>query len=145
MELYGNKTSTNADMRLYRAMSAGDLPAAWLIKNISKENPASLFNRGLCLFGLGEWEKSLAELKRAEQLLGSPSEIDISERTFFIKALSESERLYLLPLDPESSADCARYALIRVRWLEALCLDNLGRNAEAAAIKRFLSQYKIEL
>lgn len=145
MELYSNKTSANADMRLYRALSAGDLPAAWLIKNISVENPASLFNRGLCLFGLGEWERSLAELKRAEQLLGNPPEIDISERDVFIKSLSESERLYLLPLDPESSADCARYALIRVKWLEALCLDNLGRNAEAALIKRFLSQYKIEL
>lgn len=145
MELYSNKTSANADMRLYRALSAGDLPAAWLIKNISVENPASLFNRGLCLFGLGEWERSLAELKRAEQLLGNPPEIDISERDVFIKSLSENERLYLLPLDPESSADCARYALIRVKWLEALCLDNLGRNAEAALIKRFLSQYKIEL
>ena len=143
--MYDNKTSANADMRLYRALSVGDLPAAQLIKNITEENPASLFNRGLCLFRLEEWENSLAELKRAERMLGSPPEIDISERTFFIRALMKSEQPYLLPLDPESSSDCARYALIRVRWLEVLCLVNLGRNGEAATIKRFLSQYQIEL
>ncbi len=143
--MYDNKTSANADMRLYRALSVGDLPAAQLIKNITEENPASLFNRGLCLFRLEEWENSLAELKRAERMLGSPREIDISERTFFIKALMKSEQPYLLPLDPEYSSDCARYALIRIRWLEVLCLVNLGRNGEAAPIKRFLSQYQIEL
>lgn len=145
--VYDNGSSANADMRLYRALSAGDLPAALLIKNPSEENPASLFNRGLCLFRLEEWEKSLFELKRAERLLGSPPEIDVSEREAFIKALSFSkgERTHLLPLDPENAADCARYCLIRVRWIEALCLDKLGRNGEAAAIKRFLAQYQIEL
>lgn len=140
------KPAANADMRLYRALSAGDLPAARLIKDVSEDNPFSLFNRGLCLFGLEEWERSLAELKRAERLLGNPPEPDISDRAEFIKALSLSERekpTYLLPLDPENTADCARYALIRVRWLEALCLEALGRAGEAAPIKRFLSQYQI--
>ena len=147
MELYSNKTaSANTDMQLYRALSAGDLPAARLLsKNSDGENPASAFNRGLCLFLLEEWEASLAELRCAEQLLGNPPEYDISERTLFIRAIELSKHtVYLLPLDPDSTC-CERYALIRVKWLAALCLVNLGRGGEAAPVKRFLSQYNIEI
>lgn len=146
---YGNKKSAaNADLQLYRALSAGDLPAAWIIsKRTYKENPASAFNRGLCLFRLGANEQSLAELKRAERLLGNPPELDISERNLFAKAieLSKEQPLYLLPLDPESAEVCARYFLIRTKWLSAICLEELGRSGEAALIKRFLTQYNIEI
>lgn len=148
MEFYNKNISESSDRQLYNALSAGDLPAAWLLsKGICGENAASVFNRGLCLFMLEEWEKALAELKRAEQLLGNPPELDISERELFIKAvgLSNSERLCLLPLDPDNVKTCGRYALIRVKWLSAVCLEKLGRGGEALAVKRFLSQYNINL
>ncbi len=153
MDLYNNRTSVNADMQLYRALAVGDLPAAQLISAaVGKSqasgggNPATAFNRGLCLFLLGEHEGALSELKRAEQLSGNPPEIDISDKDLFIKALEISNReLFLLPLDPDSASGNTRYVLIRVKWLTALCLKALGREGEAAMIKRFLSQYNIEL
>lgn len=148
MELYGNKGSAaSAGLQLYRALAAGDLPAARLVSKSSGDDPASAFNRGLCLFRLGETEQALTELKRAEQLLGNPPELDISERNLFIKAieLSKEQPLYLLPLDPEAAEVCARYFLIRTKWLSAVCLEQLGRSGEAALIKRFLAQYNIEI
>ncbi len=153
MDLYNNRTSVNADMQLYRALAVGDLPAAQLISAAVGKcqasgggNPATAFNRGLCLFLLEEHEGALSELKRAEQLSGNPPEIDISDKDLFIKALEISNReLFLLPLDPDSASGNTRYVLIRVKWLTALCLKALGREGEAAMIKRFLSQYNIEL
>lgn len=147
--------SENADLQLYRALSAGDLPAAYLIsgvvdknKTYSGENPATAFNRGLCLFLLEEYESALSELKRAEQLSGNPPEFNIAEKKLFDKALEISSREQnpvLLPLDPNSAKSCARYVLIRIKWLSALCLKALGRDGEASVIKRFLTQYNIEL
>ncbi len=155
MDLYNNRTSVNADLQLYRALAVGDLPAAQLISAAVGKcqasgggNPATAFNRGLCLFLLGEHEGALSELKRAEQLSGNPPELDISEKNLFIKALelsSREKKLFLLPLDPDSANGNTRYVLIRVKWLAALCLKALGREGEAAMIKRFLSQYNIEL
>lgn len=145
----------NADIQLYRALSVGDLPAAYLTsggiaqnKTYGGENPAAAFNRGLCLFLLEEYESALNELKRAEQLSGNPPEFDIADRKLFTKALELSERgqkTVLLPLDPDSAKSCARYVLIRAKWLTALCLKALGRDGEASVIKRFLSQYNIDL
>ncbi len=157
MDLYNNRTPVNADLQLYRALAVGDLPAAQLISAaVGKSsaqapgggNPATAFNRGLCLFLLEEHEGALSELKRAEQLSGNPPELDISDKNLFIKALelsSREKKLFLLPLDPDLSSGNTRYVLIRVKWLTALCLKALGREGEAAMIKRFLSQYNIEL
>lgn len=145
----------NEDIQLYYALSAGDLPGAYLIsgsidknKTCSIENPATAFNKGLCLFLLEEYEASLSELKHAEQLSGNPPEIDISERKLFNKAVEISnheQSLAVKPLDPGSVNIYARYTLIRTKWLTALCLKALGRDSEAAMIKRFLSQYNIEI
>lgn len=150
----------NSDIQLFRALSAGDLPAAYLIscsvdknKTCSIDNPATAFNRGLCLFLLEDYEAALSELKHAEQLSGNPPEIDISERKLFNKAIDISnhevsnheQSLAVKPLDPGSVTIYARYVLIRTKWLTALCLKALGRDGEASVIKRFLSQYNIEL
>lgn len=150
----------NADMQLYRALSAGDLPGAYLIcSSIDKdrtctiENPATEFNRGLCLFLLEEYEAALSELKHAEQLCGNPPEIDISEKKLFNKAIAISNHeisdheksLAVKPLVPGSEKIYPRYILIRTKWLTALCLKTLGRDSEAAMLKRFLSQYNIEI
>lgn len=146
--------SENSDIQLYRALSVGDLPAAYLINGgIAKnrtdsQNSAAAFNRGLCLFLLEEYENALSELKRAEQLSGNPPEIDIMDKKLFAKALELSDhgqKTVLLPLDPDSAKSCARYILIRIKWLTALCLKALGRDGEASVIKRFLSQYNIDL
>ena len=155
MEFLGkNKTAEeNIDLGigLYHALSVGDLPAAWLIsKDIAEKTSYALaFNCGLCLFLLGEAERSLSDLKIAEKLLGSPPEFDISDRKLFIKSIELSENgskpLYLLPLNPKSAAIQARYGLIRVRWLTAICLTALGRTQKAAPIIRFLSQYGIKI
>lgn len=156
MDTYNSQTSPNADMRLYCALAAGDLPAAYLITSaVGKSagsapnggNPATAFNRGLCLFLLEEYESALFELKRAEQQTGNPPELDISDKKLFSKALELSDRekrLCMLPLDPECGSDSMRYVLIRVKWLTAFCLKALGREGEAAMIKRFLSQYNID-
>ncbi len=156
MDTYNNRPSLNADMRLYRALAVGDLPAANLIiRTIKKSsgtapngnNPATAFNCGLCLFLMEEYESALFELKRAEQQTGNPPEIDIADKQLFIKALELSNReqkLFLQPLDPDSINDCMRYVLIRIKWLTAFCLKALGRDREAAMIKRFLSQYNID-
>ena len=142
----------NKDMQLYRALSAGDLPAAYLIvssdKNTlySEDNPATAFNRGLCFYLLEEYEDALSELKRAEQLSGNPPELDVSKRKLFEKALELSgQELAEKPIDPGGVAVYARYVLIRAKWLAELCLKSLGRDSEAAMTKRFLAQYKIEL
>ncbi|MDE7230430.1 MAG: hypothetical protein K2N56_08120 [Oscillospiraceae bacterium] len=145
----------NADMQLYRALSTGDLPGAYLIncsidkdKTCSIENPATAFNKGLCLFLLEEYEAALSELKHAEQLSGNPPEIDISERKLFNKAIELSnyeQSLAVRPLDPGSVTIYARYVLVRTKWLTAFCLKALGRDGEASMIKRFLSQYNIEI
>ena len=150
MELLGkSKTAENAsaDEPLYRALVCGDLPAAYLISKDLKEksNPATAFNCGLCLYKLGEWEKSLADLKRAEQSLGNQPEYDISERKLLLKSFEGfSDGAAFIPLDPAAPKKCARYSLIRVRYLIALCLFKLGRDGEAAPITRFLSQYNIK-
>lgn len=150
-----NSASSNADIRLYRALAIDDLPAAYLVSasinktgTYSGDNPATAFNRGLCFFLLEEYETALAELKRAEQLAGNPPEVDISDKKLFTKAIetaNREQRLSSLPLDPDQSKDCARYALIRIKQLTALCLKKLDRDGEAAMIKRFLSQYNIEV
>jgi len=152
MDLYNSQSPENTEMQLYYALSAGDLPAAQILcsyigKAPGSDNPASSFNRGLCLFLLEEYENALFELKRAEQQLGNPPELDIADKNLFIKALALSnreQRLFLLPLDPDSVKVCMRYMLIRVKWLTAVCLKALGREGEAAMIKRFLSQYNID-
>lgn len=152
MELYNSQAPENADVQLYRALSAGDLPAAQIlcgriVKAPGSDNPASSFNCGLCLFLLEEYESALSELKRAEQQLGNPPELDIADKNLFFRALELSnreQRLFLLPLDPGSVKVCMRYMLIRVKWLTAFCLKALGREGEAAMIKRFLSQYNID-
>lgn len=146
--------SENFDIQLYRALSVGDLPAAYLISGViaknknDSQNPAASFNRGLCLFLLEEYENALSELKRAEQLSGNPPEIDITDKKLFAKSLELSnhgKKTVLLPLDPDSVKSCARYVLIRIKWLTALCLKALGRDGEASVIRRFLSQYNIDL
>lgn len=148
MELLGKNSQIALDEPLYRALSRGDLPAAYLIsKDLKKkENPATAFNCGLCLFRLGEYEKALGALKEAEQGLGNPPEYDVSERKLFLKAIAVSDNgITTLPLDPSAPQKCFRYALIRVRWLIALCLKALGRENEAAPVERFLTQYEIKI
>lgn len=151
MELLGKNKNTEgaaAAGPLYRALACGDLPAAYLLGRELKQSPdpVTAFNCGLCLFRLGEWEKALAELKRAEQAFGNPSEYEISERKLLLKAfeLTGSAEAFL-PLDPGALPRCGRYALIRTRWLIALCLFRLGREGEAAPVVRFLSQYNIQV
>ncbi len=156
MDTYNKRLPPDADTRLYRALAIGDLPAAYLTASSVKkgsgtapggENPATAFNCGLCLFLMEEYESALFELKRAEQQAGNPPEIDIADKQLFIKALERSNReqkLFLLPLDPDSINDCMRYVLIRVKWLTAFCLKALGRDGEAAMIRRFLSRYNID-
>lgn len=148
MELLGKNSQFPLDEPLYRALSRGDLPAAYLIlKDIKKnDNPATAFNCGLCLYRLDEWEKALAELKTAEQLLGNQPEYDIAEKKLFIKAVEVCcNDTALLPLDPYAPQKCGRYALLRTKWLTALCLLKLGRESEAAPVLRFLSQYEIKI
>ena len=142
----------NTDMQLYRTLSAGDLPAAYLVvssdKNTlySEDNPAVAFNRGLCFYLLEEYEDALSELKNAERLAGNPPELDVSKRKLFERALELSgQELAEKPIDPGGAAVYARYVLIRAKWLAALCLKALGRDGEAAMTKRFLLQYKIKL
>ncbi len=140
MELLGknkNMEGAAADEPLYRALACGDLPAAYILSKDLKQksNPATAFNCGLCLFRLGEWEKALAELKRAEQAFGNLL------KAFEVSGSAEA----FLPLDPGAPSRCGRYALIRTRWLIALCLFQLGRESEAAPIVRFLSQYNIQI
>ncbi len=152
MDIYNSQSPENADAQLYSALCAGDLPAAQILcSSIGKapggDNPASSFNRGLCLFLLKEYESALFELQSAERQLGSPPELDIADKNLFIKAIELSNRekeLFLLPLDPGSVKVCMRYMLIRVKWLTAVCLKALGREGEASMIKRFLSQYNID-
>ncbi len=105
---------------------------------------ATEFNCGLCFYQLEEYEKALSKLKRAEQLVSNEPDFDITERKLLLQALSKKGKMAVfLPLNPESSPK--RYALIRIRWLMALSLIDLGRKQEAAPIIRFLSQYNIEV
>ena len=136
---------------LYRALAAGDLPAAWLLARPLLEPgqaerlaAPTAFNCALCLFLLEEHEQALGPLKRAEQSLIGCAGLTTAERGMFVRAVSLSDAA-LLPLDPEGGAGMERYALIRVRWLTALCLLRLGRRQEAAPILRYLAQYQIEL
>lgn len=152
MDPYNSRSMANADLQLYRALCVGDLPAARILcgftgKETGSDNPASAFNRGLCLFLLEEYESALSELNHAERQLGNPPELDISDKKLFTKAFelaNREKKLCLLPLDPDSVNVCARYMLIRVKWLTALCLKALGREGEAAMIKRFLARYDID-
>ncbi len=150
MDTYDSRSDIN-ELRLYRALSAGDLPAAQILcGRVDKtgDDPAAAFNRGLCLYLLEEYESALFELKRAERQLGNPPEVDIADKELFDRALefsSREQKLFLLPLDPDFDKSCMRYMLIRVKWLAAVCLKALGREGEAAMIKRFLSQYNIDL
>ena len=138
-----------ADGPLYRALALGDLPGAWLLVSPLLEpgrveglNVFTVFNCGLCLFRLEEYEQALTLLKRAERLLSSADGLNAAERKLFVQAV-ETTDVELLPLDPEWGSGMERYALIRVRWLTALCLLRLGRGQEAAPIVRFLAQYQI--
>ena len=141
----------NMDGLLYSALVAGDLPAAWLITRHLVERAkteqfsyATEFNCGLCFYQLEEYEKALSKLKRAEQLVSNEPDFDITERKLLLQALSKKGKMAVfLPLNPESSPK--RYALIRIRWLMALSLIDLGRKQEAAPIIRLLSQYNIEV
>lgn len=141
------------DGDLYRALTSGDLPAAWLITKAFTARPetdktvyATAFNCGLCLYRLEEYEKALAELKRAEQLLGNPPDFDISEKKLLLQALALSgKEAALLPLDPDSCKSYERYGLLRVKWLMSLSLLQLGRQQEAASGIRFLRQYHIDI
>ncbi|WWR16707.1 hypothetical protein V1224_04545 [Lachnospiraceae bacterium JLR.KK008] len=144
---------TTEDEELYRVLAVGDLPAAWLLtkavmeKSKTEQLPyTTAFNCGLCLYRLEEYEKALAELKRAEQSLGNPPDLDISEKKPFMQALSVTgEAAALLPLAPGSGKRLERYGFLRVKWLMTLSLLRLGRQQEAAAGIRFLRQYHIEL
>ena len=134
---------------LYRALALGDLPGAWLVARPLLEpgrteclSAPAAFNCGLCLFRLEEYERALTLLKRAERLLGSAAGLDTAERKLFVQA-AETTDTALLPLDPEWGPGMERYALIRVRWLTALCLLRLDREQEAAPILRYLAQYHI--
>lgn len=149
----GKAENTGTEENLYRALAVGDLPAAWLSARAFIEKSkteklacATAFNCGLCLYRLGEYEKSLTELTQAEQSLGNPPEFDMAEKKLFAQALSAggSETAFL-PLDPDSGKALARYGLLRVKWLATLCLLRLGRQQEAAAGIRFLRQYHIEV
>ena len=138
---------------LYRALAIGDLPAAWLITRLFTERAKAeklsyktTFNCALCLYRLGEYEKSLAALKQAEQALGNPPDFDIAERKLFMQALSVTgQETALFPLDPCSGKILERYGFLRVKWLMTLSLIQLGRQQEAAAGIRFLRQYQIEV
>ena len=148
----GSKPLTVDAHSLYQALAVGDLPAAWLLtrpfleqgKN-EKLSVSTAFNCGLCLYQLEEYEKALAELKRAEQSLNTPPDIDMQEKKLFLHAIETGKQTALLPLNPESEKGLERYAFIRVRWLMALCLIQLERQQEAAPMIRFLNQYHIEL
>jgi len=156
MEFLGGGKSTGLspaeDRPLYRALAAGDLPAAWLLARPMLERDKmeqlpwwTAYNCGLCLYRLGEDEKALAALKRAEQVLGTPPEVERQERRRFLKALSMAgDEGALLPLDPDGGRKLERYALLRVRWLMVLCLTRLERRQEAAPLIRFLNQYRME-
>ena len=102
----------------------------------------TMFNCSLCLFRLEEYERALTLLKRAERMLGSAAGLNTAERKLFVQAVETTDAA-LLPLDPEWGSEMERYALIRVRWLTALCLLRLGREQEAVPILRFLAQYHI--
>lgn len=144
-------TSSAVDGPLYRALAVGDLPGAWLLARPLLEPgqaerlaaPAA-FNCALCLFLIGEYERALGPLKRAEQSLSTSAGLDTAERKLFIQALSVSDAA-LLPVDPEGGAGMECHVLIRVRWLTALCLLRLDRQQEAAPILRYLAQYQIEV
>ena len=105
----GSKPLTVDAHSLYQALAVGDLPAAWLLtrpfleqgKN-EKLSVSTAFNCGLCLYQLGEYEKALAELKRAEQTLNTPPDIDMQEKKLFLHAIETGKQTVLLPLNPES-------------------------------------------
>ncbi len=147
----GTEISSTADGPLYRALATGDYPGAWLLARpllepgrVEQLSASAAFNCGLCLFLLEEYERALAPLKRAEQILGSPAGLSAAERKGFQQAVAASKDTVLLPLDPDGGEGMERYYLIRVRWLTALCLLRLERRQEAAPILRFLEQYHIE-
>lgn len=137
---------------LYRALAVGDLPAAWLLArpflehtDYGKLSAATAFNCGLCLYRLKEYERALSQLKQAERSLGTPPELDISEKKLFFEAIKNSgKQTALAPLDPDAKG-LERYVLIRIRWLFALCLICQNRRNEAEPIIRFLAGYQIEL
>lgn len=155
MAFLGNGTicdaSCAADGPLYRALAVGDVPSAWLLSlsllepgQMERHTAPTVFNCALCLFLVGEYERALGPLKQAQQSLTGSAELGTAERKLFTQALEASD-VALLPLDPEGAAGMDRYVLIRVRWLTALCLLQLGRRQEAQPILRFLEQYHIEL
>ena len=138
-----------ADGPLYRALTLGDVPGAWLLARPLLEpgrteclNMPTMFNCSLCLFRLEEYERALTLLKRAERMLGSAAGLNTAERKLFVQSVETTDAARLR-LDPEWGSEMERYALIRVRWLTALCLLRLGREQEAVPIMRFLAQYHI--
>ena len=142
-----------ADRELYRLLVAGDLPGAWLAAKSQMEKSgteniscAAAFNRGLCFYRLGEYEKALGQLRQAEQSLGSPPDFDLAKKKLFLEALSgRGQETALIPLDPDGGEELYRYWLVRVKWLMTLSLLRLDRHEEAAGGIRFLRQYPIEL
>lgn len=155
MTFLGSGTTSDAswaaDGSLYRALAVGDIPGAWLLSlpllkpgQMERRAAPTMFNCALCLFLVGEYERALGPLKCAEQSLGGSAELSSAERKLFVQAL-ETSNAALLPLDPEGVAGMERYALIRVRWLTALCMLRLNRPEEAWPILRFLEQYGIKL
>ncbi|MCI9337545.1 MAG: hypothetical protein HFH93_08400 [Lachnospiraceae bacterium] len=148
---YGKLPVTAGD-GLYQALAVGDLPAAWLLARplmdrtkLDRLCAPTAFNCGLCLYRLKEYEKALAGLRRAEQLLGTPPDLDIREKELFFRAVEADDQVFLRPLNPGGDSGLERYFLIRVRWLTAHCLLRLERRQEAAPAIRFLSQYHIKL
>ena len=134
-----------SDGGLYRALASGDLPAAWLITKAFTARPeadktvyATAFNCGLCLYRLEEYEKALAELKRAEQLLGNPPDFDISEKKLLLQALALSgKEAALLPLDRAfSKTGCSSLTLpfILATWAVLLTAQTAGIGPAEPAI-----------
>lgn len=146
------KSAHDAGGMLYRALAAGDLPAAWLAARPLLERAkgeklpaATAFNCGLCLYRLEEYEKALAGLRRAEQAFGAPPDLDIREKELFFRAVNAEKDVFLRPLNPQAPDGLERYGLIRTKWLAALCLLRLDRPREAAPAIRFLAQYHITI
>lgn len=135
----------NAAAAIFSALAAGDVTAAWLISEdyASEKNcVATLFNRAVCRFRFGEWEKAAGELRDAESLLPNTPAPEKHDRKALWKAVSlaDEEAYASLPMHPAAVTSSAQYARMRVRWLMALCQVRSGKKAEAETTARWLKE-----